>query len=896
MKLAWLPVPLLLLVIVYLKATGEGASLEAPFLLLGINFVFFTLISLVIASVVGRSFIAQGRLWQLLLGCGVLVWGTLGSLSVAAGLTPRVPGDPFHVNMMVTTYNCGVFVSALCHLASALFLQRRDESVRSPRGWLAVAYPAALAVVSLIAYAAMVGLLPRFFVQGEGGTPLRQFVLGTSVAMFLVAALLMQQQERRCPTPFSRWYTVALVLIAVGLLGVSLQSVTGSLLNWTARLSQVLGSVYMLVAAIASARENGRWTLDLETALADAQQQFVELFQLAADGIAAHGVGDDGRWTPFTQVNDAFCGMLGYSREEMLQLTPYDVTVFGDNGHGKSSYRFFVDETVLHERVLVRKDGGLITAEISTRRFRQSGHEMVMSVVRDVSERKKTERELAENAEKLRLFFEHAPAAVAMFDREMRYIHCSRRWLDDYKLGSRDLTGISNYEVLSDLPEHWKEVNRRCLAGATERCEEEPFHRADGTVQWLRWEVLPWRDRDGEIGGIIVTSEDITDRKRAESELQKAHEELQKLLRERTSALDEQSRVLEAYFRHSPSPLMFLDRECNFIRVNDAYARACGREGSYFAGRNHFVEYPSHELQEKFMTVVRTGKPYSVCNRPFVYPDDPEGKVTYWDLYVHPILDGAGEVDFLVFSLTDVTERKLTEDVLREKDYLLLQQSRNAAMGEMINNIAHQWRQPLNSLGLSIQRLPLCYEMGGLSAEFLHQAVDDAMVLIQHMSQTIDDFRDFSRPDREKEEFQIAAAIDSAVKLVEASFQSRNICIVTQYVVDLFVCGYRNAFSQVMVNLLNNARDAFDERQTANPRVIIRVAAEGERSVVTVSDNGGGIPEEILYKIFEPHFTTKGPQGTGIGLFMAKNIIERNMHGRLGVRNCGDGAEFRIDL
>lgn len=895
-RLAWLPVPLFLILIAAFRVAGEGAVLETPFLLLGINVIFYTLISLIIASLMGRSFRVQGKPWQLLLGCGVLIWGALGSISVAAGLSSILADGHFHVNTMITIHNSCVFFSALCHLAGSFDISRQGGGMRRAGLWLFLGYSAALATVLFITFAAMAEWTPRFFNQGGGGTPFRQFVLGASISMFVASAVLLWKQDRRNPSPFSHWYTIALALISVGLVGVSLQSVTGSLLNWTSRMAQSLGSVYMLIAAIASVRETGRWGITVEAALVDAKQQYEELFQLAADGIIVHGVTDEGRWGPFVQANRAMCVMLGYPVEEMRKLTPYDIIVPEERGAVREADELFLTDVVLHEKTLVGKDGRRIVAEISTRPLILSGRRMVMSVVRDVTERKQTENALAESMEKLRLFFEHAPAAVAMFDRDMKYIHCSRRWLADYNIGDRDIIGRSHYEIFPEMPEHWKEIHRRCLDGATEKCEEERFDRRDGSFFWLRWQVLPWRDNAGDIGGIIITTEDVTARKQAEIELKKAHDELAKLVQERTTALDEQSRMLEAYFKHSDSPLVFLDREFNFIRVNEAYARSCGRDVSFFAGRNHFVEYPSHELRENFAKVVRSGEPFHAFARPFIFPEDPEHRVSYWDLFVNPIFDEEGRVDFLVFSLKDVTERKLAEDELREKDSLLLQQSRQAAMGEMINNIAHQWRQPLNTLGLNIQRLPLFYEAGQFSKEFLEESVDDAMMLIQHMSRTIDDFRDFFRPDREKEDFRVSQAIDSAVKLVDATFKSRNIFIVTEYADDPVAYGYANAFSQVMVNLLNNAKDAFEARSTANPRVIIALRTEGERCVVTITDNAGGIPDDILFKIFDPHFTTKGPQGTGIGLFMAKNIIERNMHGRLSVRNCADGAEFRIEV
>lgn len=140
-------------------------------------------------------------------------------------------------------------------------------------------------------------------------------------------------------------------------------------------------------------------------------------------------------------------------------------------------------------------------------------------VVQDVTERKHIEAALLDNEEKLRLFIHFAPSAIAMFDREMRYIAYSRRWLKDYDLGDQDLTGRSHYDVFPEIPERWKEIHRRCLAGAVEKCDEDQFPRADGSVDWVRWEIHPWRRDRGEIGGILIFSEVITDRVKAEQAL-----------------------------------------------------------------------------------------------------------------------------------------------------------------------------------------------------------------------------------------------------------------------------------------------------------------------------------------------------------------------------------------
>lgn len=240
-------------------------------------------------------------------------------------------------------------------------------------------------------------------------------------------------------------------------------------------------------------------------------------------------------------------------------------------------------------------------------------------------------------------------------------------------------------------------------------------------------------------------------------------------------------------------------------------------------------------------------------------------------------------------------ERLLIVEQLREKERMLAQQSRQAAMGEMIGNIAHQWRQPLNALALTVQQLPLLYQMGEFNKNVLDTGVHKSMALIKHMSRTIDDFRDFFSPDKEMAQFRVDRAVVKALDLVKDSLSERRIEIRLDSRGELTANGYPNEYAQVLLNILINARDAFDTKQVGDPIIWIKVTAEEGRAVVTITDNAGGVPEEIVDSIFDPYFSTKGLQGTGIGLYMSKTIIERNMRGSLTVRNTGAGAQFRIE-
>ena len=242
-------------------------------------------------------------------------------------------------------------------------------------------------------------------------------------------------------------------------------------------------------------------------------------------------------------------------------------------------------------------------------------------------------------------------------------------------------------------------------------------------------------------------------------------------------------------------------------------------------------------------------------------------------------------------SLQQQVEEAVAE--LRQMDQAMISQSRQAAMGEMIGNIAHQWRQPINALAMLLGNIQQAYQYNELNAEYLESCVSDGNRLIQKMSSTINDFRNFFLPDKKVVPFSALHQINSAVALLEAAFANQNISIALETGDDLVLTGFPNEYSQVLLNLLNNAKDAINGCDGLEGKVIIRLFEQDGFGCVSVSDNGGGIDDEVMDKIFEPYFSTKS-MGTGIGLYMSKMIIERNMNGKIEVHNCVGGVEFVI--
>ena len=272
------------------------------------------------------------------------------------------------------------------------------------------------------------------------------------------------------------------------------------------------------------------------------------------------------------------------------------------------------------------------------------------------------------------------------------------------------------------------------------------------------------------------------------------------------------------------------------------------------------------------------------------------------------IKDDNGNVIEFYGYLNDITKLKMNEAELKEKvklqleknlekDRLLVQQNKLASMGEMLGNIAHQWRQPLNNINLLIYFIRDSY--GKISQNELSDIIKDAKLQIDYMSQTIDDFRNFYKPSKEKKIFDIKESILKSSKIVHSSIE-KNAIKLDILGESLSIDGFENEFEQVIVNILNNAIDAKiikSKTMKFDAKIEINIYKEDKNILISIYNNCGNIDEKIIERIFEPYFTTKfEDQGTGIGLYMTKVIIEKNMKGKIEAKNLNDGVEFLIKL
>ncbi len=357
------------------------------------------------------------------------------------------------------------------------------------------------------------------------------------------------------------------------------------------------------------------------------------------------------------EANDYYLRAIGYTREELEKglvnwraLTPPEWLTADEHAMQELRERGICTP---YEKEYVRRDGSRVSVFLSDA-ILPGPEEEIVAFVLDITERKRADEEKQATEERLRLFVEHAPASLAMFDREMRYLSVSRRWLNDYGLGERDLRGLSHYEIFPEIDDRWKAIHKRALAGEVVRDDNDRLDRLDGSVQWLRWEVRPWHDTAGNVGGIVVFSEDITERKLAEE----ARKETESKFRLLFTSMSEGAVIADIICDEAGNA-------CDFRRVeaNPAYLRQTGFPAEYVLGQTALESYPGLEPYwiERFGQVVLTGK--AIHFEEYNRNTDRHYEVAAFAM--------GGSRFGIVF--TDVTERKRSEErIARVRERLTL--------------------------------------------------------------------------------------------------------------------------------------------------------------------------------------------------------------------------------
>jgi len=340
-----------------------------------------------------------------------------------------------------------------------------------------------------------------------------------------------------------------------------------------------------------------------------------------------------------------------------------------------------------------------------------------------------------------------------------------------------------------------------------------------------------------------------------------------------------------------PNPVYYKDTIGRFIKVNTCFAELVNTTKSEIIGKSAYDFFPKvvverHKLIDQ--NIMKTFEPYE-DEVPFKKAN---GEIRYFTLNKAVCVNEDGTVAGIVCVMNDITTRT------KEKEFLI-QQSKFAEMGEMIASIAHQWNEPLVELSAQIQKMQIIHAMNKIDKNKMSDFVNDSMVQIKYMSETLSDFRNFLKPSTVKNKFGIKQALREIFDIVGKQIFYFNIKVNFEYENDeVFIYGYKNELKQVLLNIINNAKNKLvklNEEKDFKGIITIKVHTCKDFNIIEICDNGGEIAVESMNQLFEPFFTTK-VNGTGFGLYMAKIIIEDKMSGKIEVKNNFENVIFTIKI
>ncbi len=506
---------------------------------------------------------------------------------------------------------------------------------------------------------------------------------------------------------------------------------------------------------------------------------------------------------------------------------------------------------------------------------------------------------LRRSEEKYRQLAELSPDLVALHDgRRVIYINAA---------GAKML-GFNEADAV-------KGRSFQAIAGQSAQMVSEAIERALDTAQPHRFEELTLtlsENRHLELEGVLmpfeyggervvqVLAHNITQRKQLLLQLQEKSTQLEQLNANLKKRAEEETKkrletevLVSSIFETTQLGICLTDEHYRYAKVNRAYCEIYGYREEELLGQPFTLVVPAQQrdrlkqLHDDFLK----GEVEEIAQEWQVQRKDG----TPLDIYATAgrLIDTDGK-RYKITTVSDVSELKASQRRQKEQEDLLVQQSKMAAMGEMIGAIAHQWRQPLTAISSIALNLNLKRELGILEEAEIEQTVGEIERLTQKMSGTINDFMNFFKPSKKRARFSLKTAVNEAVGLLSAQLEHRDIAVRID-VPDHRYLGYKSELEQVLLNLLANARDAFEGRTTKHKEIVVFLSEYDWKYDLVVQDNAGGIDEAILDRIGEPYFTTKEQgKGTGIGLYMSRMIVQNSFGGELVVKNRYDEQGERI--
>ncbi|MCK9374342.1 MAG: CHASE domain-containing protein [Sulfuricurvum sp.] len=574
------------------------------------------------------------------------------------------------------------------------------------------------------------------------------------------------------------------------------------------------------------------------------------------------------------EYSPSFIQLLGYDEHEAKTLSVYDWEMKLSLEQIQDALDSLSEIPTTFETVFCRKDGSLLDVEITAHRIVMDGTSYLYASSRVITERKKFEQSLRSEKETAQKYLDIVDVMIVVVDTHKNVQLINRKGCEVIGYPVNEVIGKNWIDHF--LPERFRS-DVDAVSDRFMQVSEEPFYYENpvltksGEERLIAWRNTALFDPDGRLIGLLGSGEDVTD------------------IRSTQEKLKESEEFYRTIFSSVSEAICILYNN-TIIDCNEEAIRLFGMSREALIGINIFDTADYIECQENsfdfYLNTAYQGKCATAeCSLTLKYPNCTTKIVEFTFSGF-----GGNSENKLVMIARDITQKMEEERILRMN-------TRQAQMGEMISMIAHQWRQPLTIINAITSQMRLTEMMKDESDPLFIDNLIKIEEQSTHLSQTISAYRDFFRPDKPKEQFTISLLIKNALSLIDHTLKNRGIRIEHMIKHDFTLLTYRNEILQVVIVLLKNSLDAFEEHGISDGQILITLDRDDEYGIIRFADNAGGIAPEIINKLFIPYFTTKTKNnGTGLGLYMSKMVIQDHCNGLLEVESEGVKSVFTIKL